>query len=155
MLDQDDMTFISKLVKEVKEDLVREVTSIKGDLLSRVSSLNSQLMAEVKIIHDRVASNKASLDTDLYRLRSDFDKERIDCAKALTVLSTEPCSDVVRHVTEDHKVLRGPNGAWSLLRDVALIATMVGVCYGILKDAFVTPRDLLPKNPIVNGVSPK
>ncbi len=151
---------IKSTVREVKDDFIREITSIKGDMLGRVSTLSTQMIAEFKIVHDRLGEHKRSLDTELARLRIELETEKIATAKALTTLATKPCSDVRLHIANEHspavlETRRDRSGGWSLLRDIAMIVTMVGVVYGLLKDSFVTPRDLLPRNPIVvNGNTP-
>ena len=156
MLDTSDMNFIREVVKEVKVDFVREVTSLKGDMAGRVSTLNTQILAEFKIVHDRLGDHKRVSDAELSRIRIDVEAEKIANARKLTELETKSCSDVRLHVTAEHaNGKKDRNGAWTLLRDVAMIVTMIGVVYGLMKDTFVTPRDLLPKNPIVvNGTMP-
>jgi hypothetical protein len=152
MLDTSDMKFIREVVNEVKTDFVREVTSIKGDMASRVGTLNTQMIAEFKIVSDRLGDHKRAIDAELSRLRIDLETEKINHVKAITRLETKPCSDVKLHVATEHGAQVKTNGRGALLRDVALIITMLGVAYGVAKDTFVTRKDLAKTAPaIVSG----
>jgi hypothetical protein len=153
MLETSDMNFIREVMKEVKTDFVREVTSLKGDMASRVSTMNTQMIAEFKIVSDRLGDHKRAVDAELSRLRIDLETAKIDHVKAITRLETKPCSDVRIHVASEHKAQDKQNGygTWTRLRDVALIVTMLGVAYGVAKDMFVTQKDLAKSAPVVVG----
>jgi hypothetical protein len=135
-------------VTEVKGDFVREVMGIKGDMLGRFSTLNTQMLAEFKIVSDRLGNHKRDIDTEIARIRLVLETEQVRNAKSFATLETKPCSDVALHVATEHQ--REKRTGWSVLRDVAMIVTMLGVAYGLLKENFLTARDLIPKAPVVS-----
>jgi hypothetical protein len=139
---------LREAVKEVKTDFIREVMGIKGDMLGRVSTLNTQMLAEFKIVSERLGRHKESLDLEINRIRVDVETEKVQNAKAFATLETKPCSDVKLHVATEHQ--REKRTGWGVVRDVAMIVTMIGVAYGLLRENFLTARDLIPKAPVVS-----
>jgi hypothetical protein len=140
-------TRTADIITEAKSDFGRIVTGYQEVIVSQIRTLGDVVVAECKILSERIGGHKEALDRAIGTIRNELGAFQLDMVEKVTILTTQQADAKSRKTLPSVENNKNGSVTMTVLRDVALLIAMIGTIYALLRDSFVTTRDLLVKNP--------
>jgi hypothetical protein len=137
------------IIADTKEDFCRVVAGYQEVIIKQVHTLGNTMVAECSALSGRIGQHKESLDKAIEVIKTELGSFQLSTEHRIATLEARH-NDLMKSQKALLAVMPPEkNGSVTMmvLRDVALLIAMIGTLYAILRDSFVTPRDLLVKNP--------
>jgi hypothetical protein len=147
-MDEDARKFMTDEIGRIETRFDAGILKVENRLDTLRADFTEQNKALSESLHARVSSHRTQLGMEITQARRDCATGQQDLQQRVTTIEAKPCADVLAHKANDHKNgVQKNGGSWTLLRDLALIATAIGVAYSIAKDTFVTQKDMNAQRP--------